>query len=129
MYSVYHIFSIFLSCSIFQEKNALLKNYCNIWRWYAGSAESNKLPQKFKIWSALNNEICVLLLFDNIYVVVFYFFWKKGVVLPCYLFILLFFFYFFLILSISNDIHILSFLNNCNLRLLNAILNLEHIIF
>lgn len=129
MYSVYHIFSIFLSCSIFQEKNALLKNYCNIWRWYAGSAESNKLPQKFKIWSALNNEICVLLLFDNIYVVVFYFFWKKGVVLPCYLFILLFFFDFFLILSISNDIHILSFLNNCNLRLLNAILNLEHIIF
>lgn len=128
MYSVYHIFSIFHSCSIFQEKNALLKNYCNIWRWYAGSAESNKLPQKFKIWSALNNEICVLLLFDNIYVVVFYFFWKKGVVLPCYLFILLFC-DFFLILSISNDIHILSFLNNCNLRLLNAILNLEHIIF
>lgn len=129
MYSVYHIFSIFLSCSIFQEKNALLKNYCNIWRWYAGSAESNKLPQKFKIWSALNNEICVLLLFDNIYVVVFYFFWKKGGGFALLFIYFIIFLIFFLILSISNNIHILSFLNNCNLRLLNAILNLEHIIF
>lgn len=128
MYSVYHIFSIFLSCSIFQKKTLFWKIIVTFDNDMQDQQKVINYPKNSKFvqhWIT-RSVFCFCL---TIFMWLFFISFGKRGWFCLVIYLSYYFFDFFLILSISNDIHILSFLNNCNLRLLNAILNLEHIIF